>query len=105
MHATNLPSARSAMNPGAVPCGLSSTTHPSGRYACRRLLSLIVRPNERERSSIARSDGSEHGGQTIGVVADGVLRVHVDAVVGQRTRDVHAVGIDELPEQDLGADG
>ena len=33
-----------------------------------------------------------------------MLRVDVDAVIGQLARDVHAVGVDQMPEQNLGPD-
>jgi len=103
------------------------------------LFSVIERPKQRKRSSIARSDGScsssgagdgffrevvdgraeaarrdhavraparvaQHRLQTRGVVADGVLRIDVDADLGERARDVRAVGIEPGAEQQLGAD-
>ena len=60
MQATNLPSARTATKPGAVPFGLSSTIEPTGRIAWRRLFSLSgpLRPKATKRASIARRDGS-----------------------------------------------
>jgi hypothetical protein len=106
------------------------------------LFSAIVRPNWRNFSSIARSDGScrtsglptardrvfgeivdrraeaagrhgavgalehaaEHRREALRVVADGVLREHVQAVVGQDARDVDAIGVDQLAEENLGPD-
>ena len=58
MQATNLPSGRNAIKPGAVPFGFGITCARDGRIACRRLFSLIGRFNFRKRSSSARSEGS-----------------------------------------------
>ena len=44
-------------------------------------------------------------GQPIEVVADDGLEVDVDAERGQARRDVRGVRVDDLAEQDLGADG
>ena len=46
----------------------------------------------------------QHRGEPVGVVADGVLRIDVHAVIGERVRDVNAVGVDQVTEQNLGPD-
>ncbi len=57
-----------------------------------------------DRAVGARQHVLQHRREPVGVVAHRVLGEHVDAVVGQHARDVHAVGVDQLAEQDLGAD-
>ena len=62
------------------------------------------------RAQAARRDGSvgalEHAAQhrfeSLRIVADRVLRVHVDTMIRQRRRDMRPVGIDQLTEQNLG---
>src|SRR5665213_3104002 len=57
-----------------------------------------------DRAVGALEHAAQHRREPIGVVADRVLRVDVDAVIGEHVREMRAIGIDQVAEQDLGPD-